>query len=172
MTLTIVVNAKPQDVFIMSSTYSPSAPAGPAGGAVAAGQVAASEWGAREVVTSDSDVDDTDSDIIVVKNKIKDVGGDIIVTAVISGYPTNGAGTFSVPCIGSVSYGEIASILNQLTFNLTNKNYGPGRAGQNHAGEDGDAVPVELNASSAVDYNNNATNGIESPSDARNCACS
>lgn len=126
----VVVIAKPNVVTPDNQTNPAPGPSG--GGATAIMQHM--QACALANVTCAEDV--TVSEVAVVANALR---GEIIYLGNL--FLRHTSNIYNLPCIGNVSGGELASLIQRLKFKVTKVNYGTGRAGANNIGLDGANVP-------------------------------
>ncbi|MCD2317604.1 hypothetical protein LQ954_15755 [Sphingomonas sp. IC-11] len=96
----------------------------------------------QQVLKSESDV--TGDDIVVVGKRFIDTA---LKLATATTFVRNSG--ISVPCLGDNIY--LRGPMLALRFNLTNKTFGPGRAGANYA-SGGSTSPVDINAADFKSY--------------------
>lgn len=96
-------------------------------------------------VTKEDDV--VDAEIVVTGNRLK-----ARVTTIAMNLDGRSHINPVLPCIGTTSGKEIASLAIALRFKLTNKDFGPGRAGENGIGSAGSTVPVAINTQHLKGY--------------------
>lgn len=115
-----------------------------------AAQLANNYWSsAPDPVTADKDVADADQnqEIVVIGKRIKEeMRWPFVNSAAVPG------GFRKAPCIQIVRNSEVASILKNMKFQVTSKDYGTGRAGANNVGKGGSAIPVEINVDALKNY--------------------
>lgn len=96
-------------------------------------------FASKENVKLESDV--TDNDIVVTANRLEQT---LSTTFINMHFRKNSQ--LNLACVGSVDANEILHILENLNFNITNRNFGPGRAGENIAEPTKNSFTVNVNA--------------------------
>ncbi|MCW2406927.1 hypothetical protein M2336_003611 [Sphingobium sp. B1D7B] len=143
----IVVTARPYSVFMQTDYYNFDGGGSPAGPGVALADLAMSDLSVKNNVTIDEDANTPE--IVITAGKIKNALIGIGGAAALYSYSQ---GTFLVPCSGSYSFAEVLANAKNMTFRLVTTNFGPGRAGENLVGSNGNNVPVLINAQLAYQY--------------------
>lgn len=156
MSQDIIITAHPYTVFFQTDFWGPPQGGSAAGPGVAMGQMVLSEMATKDNVKVDPDA--ATEEIVVVGKRIKDTVTQVAVASAVSSGGGWAAG-FTAPCVGRIAYAEIAGNAKNMTWRLSTQNFGAGRAGENLAGSSGTAVPVNINATAALDYSK-LTNGL------------
>ncbi|EZP50046.1 hypothetical protein [Sphingomonas sp. RIT328] len=143
----IVVIGKPEETvsggFTINAPVSPSS--GPPGGTNVAPLMQQNQAAAAKSVTVESDAQD--EDIVVIARKIKDT-----VNRVMVQMTARMGRSLPLPCIPAQDGAVIRAMVGSLVFNVTTKNYGEGRAGENLSGAGTSNIPVNINNSYLKDY--------------------
>ncbi|MCW2361628.1 MULTISPECIES: hypothetical protein [Sphingobium] len=143
----IVVTARPFAVFLQTDFYDFQGGGSPAGPGLVWAELVMNDIMMKDNVRIDDDVNTPE--IVVTAQKIKNA---LIGIGGASGVNAYSNTSLDVPCSGNYSFNEIMANVKNLNFRLVSSNFGPGRAGENHVGSDGNNVPVLINAQMAKLY--------------------